>query len=429
MTTNNTEYEKRLRWFHQARFGMFIHWGLYSLLGRGEWVMLHERIRQGEYAKLADRFDPKKFDADAWAGLAAEAGMKYMTLTTRHHDGFCLWNSRASDFTSVKTTAKRDFIAEYVRACRRAGLKVGLYYSLLDWRYPGYWDCKVHAKSARAMVRQAHDQVRELMSNYGKIDYLFYDGEWVPKVPVPRHADGKIVSNEVAKFWQSRKLNRMVRTLQPHIIINNRAAIPEDVDTPEQEVTASTAGRAWESCMTLGDAGGWGYLHNNPNWKALPQLLQNLVNSAAGEGNFLLNVGPRPDGSIRRKEVNLLHAIGKWMETNGESIYGSQRTDLQSGQLGRWTRRGNTGYLHMFHYPGREAVVPLVATKVRSAELLGNPSPLKVRTEYNGRLIISGLPASPPHSSMNTIKIRFAEKPRSIPFRLADKATWLEGSM
>jgi alpha-L-fucosidase len=429
MTTKKTRYEERMKWFHKARFAMFIHWGLYSLLGRGEWAMLLERIRAGDYAKLADRFNPNKFDADAWAGLAAEAGMKYMVLTTRHHDGFCLFDSAVSDFTSVKTAARRDLVAEYARACRKAGLKVGFYYSLLDWRFPGYWDAKKHPESARAMVRQCHDQVRELMTQYGRVDYLFYDGEWVPGIELPREAEGKIISTQAAGFWESRKLNRMVRRLQPHMIINNRAAIPEDVDTPEQEVTASAAGRGWESCMTIGDAIGWGYVRHNPNWKTVPQLLQHLVTAAAGEGNLNLNVGPNPDGSIRREEVERLRAIGEWMTVHGESIYGSQRSELHGAMLGQWTRKGNIGYLHMFHYPGREAVVPLVATRVRSAELMGPGTKLHVRTEYNGRVVFSGMPARPPLPYMNTIKVRFAGEPRGVPWKRADRPAWLEGKI
>ncbi len=423
-----TDKTTRLRWFHQARFGMFIHWGLYSLLGRGEWVMLHERIRAGDYARLADRFTAKKFDADAWAGLAAEAGMKYMVLTTRHHDGFCLYDSAASDFTAVKTAARRDFVAEYARACRRAGLKVGFYYSLLDWRFPGYWDARRERASAQAMVRQVHDQMRELMSNYGRIDYLFYDGAWIPGFETPHHADGKLVSTEVAAFWQSRKLNRMVRRLQPHIVINNRAAVAEDVDTPEQEVTASAPHRAWESCMTIGDRFGWGYLQHNPNRKIVPQILQHLATAASGRGNFLLNIGPRGDGSIPREDVRILRQIGEWMAVNGEGIYGSQRCPLQSEHLGSWTRRGNTAYFHIFRYPGTEAAIPLVATRARSARLLADGTRLKIQHEYNGRLILSGLPHRPPHPYVNTVKIRFTSEPKSIPFAKADRPKWLEGA-
>jgi alpha-L-fucosidase len=418
-------YAQRMRWFHQARFGMFIHWGLYSLLGRGEWVMFRERIPRDEYAALARRFRGSKFDAAAWAALAARAGMKYMVLTTRHHDGFCLFDSRLSDYSSARTAAGRDFVADYVRACRQAGLKVGFYHSLLDWRFEGYWEHRRYNESAEAMVTQAHGQVRELMTRYGRIDYLFYDGEWVPGIPMARQMTEGKTAADVADFWQSRKLNAMVRRLQPHIIINNRSGVPEDVDTPEQHVTASAAGRAWETCMTIGDSCGWGHVRNNPNMKTVPQLLQHLVTAAAGEGNFLLNVGPRPDGSIRREEAQRLRAMGKWLVRNGQAVYGSQRCRLNGGMIGTWTRKGSTGYLHLFRYPGREAAVPLVATKARSAELLATGRRLKVRQEHNGRLVISGLPSRPPHPYVNVVKVRFAGEPKLLEEK--NRAAWLTG--
>ena len=423
------DYETRMRWFHQARFGMFIHWGLYSLLKRGEWVMFQERIRPADYARLADRFQPRKFDADAWAGLAAEAGMKYMVLTTRHHDGFCLFDSRASDFTSVKTAARRDFVAEYAAACRRAGLKVGFYYSLLDWRFPGYFEPKRRKASAAALVRQFHEQVRELMANYGRIDMLWYDGGWV------NHGQAGITDE--AEFWGSREVNAMARRLQPHIIINNRSGTQEDLDTPEQHVTASRPGRGWESCMTMGFFAGWGYTQHNPTWKSPAQLLHALVSAAAGEGNFLLNVGPKPDGSIRREETARLKAMGAWLKTNGAAVYGSQRCDLQGGlggkttptnswsMIGQWTRRGRIGYLHIDRWPGREAVIPLVKTKALSAVMLATGQPVRVRQEYNGRLILSGLPEKPPHPSINVIAVTFAGEPHRM--AEADSAAWLEG--
>lgn len=408
---------ERLRWFHQARFGIFIHWGLYSLLGRGEWVMLNERIPAAEYARLAQRFHPREFDARDWAALARQAGAKYMVLTSRHHDGFCLFDSKVSDFTSVKTAARRDFVAEYVAACRQAGLKVGLYYSLLDWRFPGYFEPGRYRDSAQAMVQQAHDQVRELLTHYGKIDILWYDGGWISLE--------KAGVSDIATFWRAEELNAMVRRLQPHIIINNRSGLPGDLDTPEQQIKASGAGRAWECCMTIGDSCGWGYVRHNPNMKTLPQLLQNLVTTAAGEGNYLLNVGPRPDGTIRPEEATRLRAIGQWLKLNGEAIYGSQRCTLSGGMIGRWTRKGNIGYLHIFRWPGEEAVVPLVASKARSATILATRQRVRVRQEHNGRLVISELPRRPPHPAITVIKVRFDEEPRSL--LEPDKAAWLKG--
>ncbi len=427
MARRKQTYAERMRWFHQARFGMFIHWGLYSLGGRGEWAMYRERIPRDEYADLARRFNPGRFDPDAWADLAKAAGMKYMVLTSRHHDGFCLFDSQVSDFTAVKTAAGRDLFGEYVRACRKAGLKVGFYYSLLDWRFGGYFEPSRRRSSREAMVAQAHEQMRELMTNYGPIDYIFYDGEWVPRIPGVRSmADGKVAKSKLPEFWRSRQLNAMVRSLQPGVIINNRSGVPEDVDTPEQHVTASEPGRGWESCMTMGDSGGWGYVRHNPNMKTVPQLLQNLIAAAAGEGNYLLNVGPRPDGTIRREEADRLKAMGQWLATSGEAVYGSQRCELNGGMIGLWTRKGNTGYLNIFRYPGSEAVVPLVATKAASATLLADGRKLTVRQEHNGRLVIGGLPPRPPHPCINTVKVRFTAEPKSL--KEKDLSAWLTGN-
>ncbi len=398
-------YEERMKWFHEARFGIFVHWGLYALLGRGEWVMNVEHIPADEYAKLAKKFNPSKFDADEWAALAKEAGAKYMVLTTRHHDGFCLFDSKVSDFTSVKTAAGRDFVAEYVKALRKAGLKVGFYYSWLDWRFPGYWDREAHPESAKAMVAQAQAQIKELMSNYGKIDILWYDGHWIPGL------EGK--DPELAEFWGSKKVNAMVRELQPHIIINNRCGIKEDIDTPEQHVTASEPGRGWESCMTMGDSCGWGYIHNNPNFKTVPQLIQYLVTAAAGEGNYLLNIGPKPDGSIRREEVDRLKAIGRWMRVNGESIYGSQRSKLRdgspfgNGMIGMMTAKGNTHYLHVFRWPrqGEISLWGIDTDRIKSAAILGTDVKARIEKATNGRTLLKGLPRTPPDPWDTVVKL------------------------
>jgi alpha-L-fucosidase len=217
----------------------------------------------------------------------------------------------------------------------------------------------------------------------------------------------------------------MVRQLQPHILINNRSGVDEDLDTPEQVVKASQAGRGWESCMTIGDSCGWGYIRNNPNMKTVPQLLQNLVTAAAGEGNYLLNVGPKPDGTIRKEEAVRLRAMGEWLKVNGEAIYGSERCALPSGMLGLWTAKGSTGYFHIFRWPGREAVAPLVKTQAKSAALLATGQPVKVRQEYNGRLVLSDLPAKPPHPSVSVIKVEFEAKPEAL--IETDKAAWLKG--
>jgi len=408
-------YEQRIKWFHEARFGMFIHFGLYSLFERGEWVMLNERIPAREYARLARRFRVKKFDASAWAATAAAAGAKYTVITTRHHEGFCLFDSKVSDFTSAKTAAKRDFVGEYADAARKAGLKVGFYYSLLDWRFPGYFEPQKYPDSARALVEQAHAQVRELMTNYGKIDIMWYDGGWSAKWDE---------AARMSDFWRAKELNDEVRHLQPHILVNNRSGLGEDLDTPEQHVKASEPGRGWETCMTMGDSCGWGYIRNNPNMKTVPQLLQHLVTAAAGEGNFLLNVGPKPDGTIRKEETSRLAEMGKWLSKHGEAIYGSQRSSLSTGMIaGPWTRKGNVGYLNVFRWPGDEAVIPLVATKAMRATILETGQECRIRQEHNGRLVISGMPKRPPHPYVNVIKVEFEGEPRTL--EEPDASKWL----
>jgi len=397
-------YEERMKWFHEARFGIFVHWGLYSVLGRGEWVMNIEHIPADEYALLAKKFNPKKFDADAWAALAKRAGAKYMVLTARHHDGFCLFDSKVSDFTSVKTAAKRDFVAEYVKALRKVGLKAGLYYSWMDWRFPGCQDHKANPESAKAMVAQAHAQIRELMTNYGKIDILWYDGEWIP---------GMEGDESIAEFWESRKVNAIVRELQPHIIINNRCGLKEDIDTPEQAVKASEPGRAWESCMTMGDSKGWGYVHNSPNFKPVAELIQNLAKAAAGGGNFLLNMGPKPDGTIRREEVTRLTAIGDWLEANGESVYGSRRTrprdgaSFDNGMIGGMAFHGGYYYMHVFRWPrqGEISLWGAGADRIKSATVLATGQKATIVPGTNGRVFLKGLPKAPPNPYDSVIKI------------------------
>lgn len=401
-------YDKRTKWFKEARFGMFIHWGLYSIPARGEWAMLIERIPPQEYAKLARKFNPTKFNADIWVGLAKEAGMKYTVFTTRHHDGFCLFDSKVSKFTSVKTAAKRDFVASYVKACRKEGIRIGFYYSLLDWRFSGWhYSPEKDPKSFNQMVKQAHSQLRELMTNYGKIDILWYDGGWIPNI------DPK----DIAKYWRSKELNSMIRSLQPDIIINNRSGTDEDFDTPEQIVSPSKEGRCWESCMTIGDFCGWGYIKNNPNLKTTTQLIQYLVTAASGGGNYLLNVGPKPDGTIQKEFIIRLKEIGKWMRVNGESIYGSERIPPgfghwggEAGMLGIVTAKGNTAYFHIFRWAGEVATIPAIKNNALSARILATGKKIKFEKRDNGLLILKGLPKNPPDKYDTVIKVELEGK-------------------
>ncbi|MBE6359413.1 MAG: alpha-L-fucosidase [Lentisphaerae bacterium] len=418
-------YEEKLKWFNEARFGIYVHFGLYSLLGRGEWVMYSERIPAKEYAKLADSFYPKSGCAKEWVEIAKAAGAKYMVLTTRHHDGFCLFDSKYSDFTSVNHGCKRDIIREYVEAAREAGMKVGFYYSLLDWRFPGYFEPEKYPESKDALLKQVFGQVRELMTNYGQIDVLEYDGGWDSSGLKPR--------SECAEFWHAAELNTMVRELQPQIIINDRSGKDEDIETPEQVVIGGKE-RMTESCMCIGDSCGWGYVRFNPNWKSAEQLLQHLVQAAQLGGNYLLNIGPCPDGSVRNEEIERLLQVGKWLGENEEAIRNSSSCDLigaaQPGFLdlnlhGPWTRKGNVGYWCIFRWPGSVATAIRIAAPVKKVTMLvtGKEYPF-TWDEKNGKLVISGLPALPPDPLATVLKVEFD----GIPRRMAedDLAAWID---
>jgi len=386
----------RLKWWVEARFGMFIHWGLYAIPARGEWIMYCERIPKAEYARLAEKFRPNKFDADEWVALAREAGMRYMVLTTRHHDGFCLWDSRVSDFTSVKTAAGRDFVAEYVEACRRAGMRIGFYYSLLDWRWPAYWNGPEKDPEGWAEFRDyVHAQVRELMTQYGRIDILWYDGAW-PHGP---------------EAWGSEQLNAMVRSLQPDIVINNRSGISEDFDTPEQHIRASD--RPWETCMTIDDLW-WGYHRGDPNLKSPMQLVRNLVKCVAGGGNFLLNVGPKADGTIPASQARRLRAMGEWLRHNGESIYGAGPAPFGQPHLGQVTAKGNIAYVHVMFWPGREMCVAGIKNRVLRAYLLatGEELPFEQRGD---RLFVRGLPPRAPDPIDTVVALELEGEPEAMP--------------
>jgi len=392
------EVKDRTKWFSEVRFGMFIHWGLYSILERAEWVMYLERIPKSEYAKLADKFKPDKFDADEWVEMAKRAGMRYMVLTTRHHDGFSLFDSKVSDFTSVKTAAKRDFVAEYVDACRRHGMKIGFYYSLLDWRWDAYWKGpKEDPEGWAEFLKYVHSQVEELCTQYGKIDVLWYDGAW-PYTP---------------EDWKAAELNARVRELQPHILINNRTGLPEDFDTPEQVIRPSKPGRLWETCMTMNDS--WGYFEADRNWKSVKQLIQYLVICASREGNFLLNVGPRADGTFPPEAVERLEAIGEWMRVHGESVYGSKRCPFTT-TVGPLTAKENKVYVHAFRWPGREICVAGVGNAVQSAYILSTGEEVRFVQEKD-RVFLKGLPRLAPDPYDTVIVIELDSKPIGVPYR------------
>ena len=309
------EPENRMTWFNDAKFGMFIHWGVYSVPAEGEWVMNRKRIPAEAYNRNAERFiQPAGFSPEQWVKLAVKAGMRYAVLTARHHDGFCLFDTKTTDFNSVKTAAKRDYVREFTDACRKHGLRVGLYFSIMNWQYKAEENGRIRRPEWDEMVATTHEALRELMTNYGRIDLLWYDG-----CSAPGCCDGEAMD----RLWRTREMNAMVRSLQPWIVINDRSRRPEDFTTPEQSVNPPERGRAWESCMTMNRS--WGYNESDDQWKSADDIWRSLLHCCRFGGNYLLNIGPRADGSVPDESVKLLEAIGRRILPRADGIYGSTR--------------------------------------------------------------------------------------------------------
>ncbi len=408
------------RWFPEARFGLFIHWGPYSQYGRGEQVLFREHLDQREYIRNACAWNPQQFDAREWAATARRAGMRYGVLTTRHHDGYCLWDSRTTDYTSAAQAPKRDFVGEYVEAFRSAGLRVGLYYSLADWRIPAYWEGPEVDRRGWAEFRDSvHAQVRELLSNYGKIDVIWFDGAWP-------HS---------AQRWKSFELVEMMRSLQPEILINNRlgkvdaadgvsgggvieavghSAALGDFGTPEHHITPDPD-RLWESCQ-VSTWRLWGYTIGE-RWRPADVLLDMLIDSASKGGNLLLNVGPEPEGPLPQPFVERMEQIGEWMHVHGEAIYGSEPGEVcEFITYGRQIRKGNSLYLVIRFWDGRDTLTLAgLETAVKRAVLLttGQELPHSQTEDY---LTLSCLPQSPPTPLFPVIRLDFDTPPEARPW-------------
>ncbi|GHT97170.1 alpha-L-fucosidase [Spirochaetia bacterium] len=381
--------DKRMAWWREARFGMFVHFGLYSVLGRNEWVMAMENWPLGEYEKLADRFTPKAGAPREWAKLATAAGMKYMVLTTRHHEGFSLWDSKANPFNSVNYGPKRDMVREFVDACREYGLGIGFYSSLMDWHHPDGGAAAFDSAARKRFTDYIYAINEELLTNYGKIDILWYD--------VPRPMDS-------AEGWNSIEMNQRLRALQPDIIINNRSFLEEDFGTPEEQITAET-GRDWEACMTFNSLS-WGYIDSKQaaafSYNA-QRILYMLSTCANGGGNLLLNIGPTPDGSVPAEAVEPLTTVGKWLALNGECTYG--KVTPVKNTWNKWgnanglcspSQKGNTVYLWTWIWPtDGEFIAGGFTTKLKSARILGTGQKLSF-TQERFRIFLKDLPKEPP---------------------------------
>jgi alpha-L-fucosidase len=313
-----------------------------------------------------------------------------MVMTTKHHEGFCLWNTKLTNYCAPKQAAGRDLVAEYVESARAEGLRVGFYYSLMDWHHPDGARCATDEAARRRFVDYTHGLVRELCTNYGKLDVLWYDVSW------PLKADG----------WESAKMNAMVRELQPEIIINNRSGLPEDFTTPEQRIQASET--PWEACMTMNDS--WGYHRADDNWKTPRTIVRNLITCARDGGNYLLNIGPKPDGSIPDDSVRILSAVGRWMDKNGAAIYTADRCKATRSNYASFTRKGNTLYMHVHYWPGDTVTMAGLQTKVVSAKLLASGKPVRFEQD-RFRVRFTGLPAVAPDDPVSTLAVECESEP------------------
>jgi alpha-L-fucosidase len=358
--------DRDIAWWRDAKFGVFVHWGLYAIPAKGEWHMFNDKVSPEDYAKLAGQFNPQHYDPEAWAKLARSAGAKYMVMTARHHDGFALWNSPASygHFDAMHAAAHRDLIAPYVKAVRHEGLRVGLYYSPLDWRFPAYFHPKELPDNAALFKRQTYAQVEELMRNYGRIDILWWDGGWLAH---------KGTDADAAWFWEPDKLNRMVRRYQPKIVINPRSGWQGDYDVSEgpSPITGPIRARPWEKTFSL-NGGGWGYTPED-HIMTTDQVVRLLSDAAVRNGNVLANVGPDKDGVVPPKQTATLKGVGLWLNRHGRAVYGTRPGPLQpvDGVYGTTTAGGSV-FVHIVGWPADDLSLPLSGKVAGARNLSGD---------------------------------------------------------
>ncbi|MEW6071051.1 MAG: alpha-L-fucosidase [Planctomycetota bacterium] len=377
--------DHRLDWWREARFGMFLHWGLYAIpagrwgedTGHAEWIRTTAHIPRARYEELLAEFDPVRYDPDAWVRMAKDAGMKYIVITSKHHDGFGLFDSAQTDWDVMSTPWGKDLLAPLAEACRRHGLRICWYHSIMDWHHPDYlprrdWeDWSAEGANFDRFVAYLHAQVTELLTNYGDIGVLWFDGEW----------------ESTWNHGYGQPLYDLCRKLQPNVIVNNRvdvgrggmagmsdAGYAGDFGTPEQEIPATgIPGVDWETCMTMNDH--WGYNAADTHWKSTEELIRMLIDIASKGGNFLLNVGPRADGTFPPEAVERLAGMGEWMDVHGEAIHGTQAGLFESLPWGRSTTRagadGTTIYLFVFDWPAGDVLaVPGLGTAPERARIL-----------------------------------------------------------
>ncbi|MBE6954073.1 MAG: alpha-L-fucosidase [Ruminococcaceae bacterium] len=402
-------------WFTRDRFGMFIHWGLYALPARHEWIKNRECIPEEKYQRYFEHFDPDLYDPKEWAKQAREAGMKYAVLTTKHHEGFCLFDSAYTDYKATNTKAGRDLVREFVDAFRAEGLRVGFYYSLIDWHHPHFTIDMLHprrddpdafeqnkGRDIRIYAQYMRDQVRELLTNYGKIDVLWFDFSY------PKHhgeGDRAWMRGKGKAEWESEELIALARELQPGIIIDNRAELEQDLWTPEQRqplewVRHEKTGElvVWEACQTF--SGSWGYHRDETTWKSPEMLIRMLVNTVSCGGNLLMNVGPTARGYFDHRAEAALKVYADWMKYNSRSIYNCTMAEPEfeapiDCRLTQPVDDEKRLYVHLLAYPFRFLILPKMAGKVRYAQFLHDASELLFEDMENGDLRIQLPPIKP----------------------------------
>lgn len=394
-------YEARVRWFREARFGMFIHWGLYSIPARGEWVRSDEQMPESEYMPYFDEFNPRDYNPRAWAKAAKEAGMQYVVLTAKHHDGFCLFDSQYTDFKSTNTKLGRDIVRDFVEAVRAEGLRVGLYFTLIDWHHPDYPhygdryhpmrnhpECSNENRDFNRYLEYMFNQAREICSNYGKLDLLWFDFSY-------DHMRGET--------WKATEFIEMVRSLQPNVIIDNRLEVsgegfgslhdcrptpyhgdfvtPEKFIPPQGILDVEGNPMLWEVCATMNN--NWGFNGTDPFYKPASMLIKKLVECVSKGGNMILNVGPDAQGNIPPQSQAILRDIGRWMHDNAESIYGCGRSELPRPEFGRITQKDKTLYFHMYENTmGPAPLLGLRAEDVAGIRLLSTGHEIPVSTSW-----------------------------------------------
>ncbi len=373
--------EQNKEMFQKSRFGMFIHWGIYALGARHEWLKNHEEMSDEKYQRYFDLFSPDLYEPEKWADAAASAGMKYFVITTKHHDGFCLWDSQYTDYKAPNTPCGKDLLTPMVDAFRSRGLKVGFYYSLIDWHHPNFTIDMRHSqrnhpdkeelnkgRDFKKYAEYMRNQVTELLTNFGRIDIMWFDFSY----PGP---DGKGKDD-----WESEKLLELVKSKQPHIMVNNRLDLPGNgaFVTPEQfqppaGYTDEDGNPAlWEACQTF--SGSWGYHRDETNWKSVETLLWMLIDSVSKGGNMLLNVGPTARGEFDFRAMDRLEGMGQWMRYNSRSIHGCGASEFTPPSNCTYTQNGDRLYLHIFSWPFKKLYLPGLAHKIRYAQFLHDNS-------------------------------------------------------